>query len=278
MVDSDDAIWHVTMDGDQHGPLSRAQVLAYLHDGQVVGSGLIWRPGFADWKPVSEVAEFWQPPPSPRPSELPEWVEIDTASTFQVSPSGKQWSIWKAANVGLIVSVLTMALQIANGRGVELAAYVQAASVNTITHLAGRILAMPVIFVMIAMIVNAFKGQSPSSGTSATKGAITFVLMLVGVVLSLVLYAQWFFSSDERISGGARDWAIKQMQPICMQRQKSISSTTSDEQESRYCRCFSEKMADRTTYRKLTDDPTAPEVLPNLKKQAEAAGQACQIR
>lgn len=209
-VDRGDAIWHVVIDGDQHGPLSRAQVLAYLHDGQVVGSGLIWRPGFTDWMPMSEVAEFWQPPmrgqplPSHTPTELPEWVEIETASTFQVSPSGKKWSIWKAANIGLLVSVLTMALQIANGRGVELAAYVQAASVNTITHLAGRILAMPVIFVMIAMIVNAFKGQSPSSRTSATKGAITFVLMLVVVVLC------WCFThngSSAATSGSAGERA-----------------------------------------------------------------------
>ena len=63
-------IWHVIIDGEQRGPLSRAQVLEHLHDGQLVGSDLIWRPGFSDWKPVSELADFWQAPrrgPSPPP-------------------------------------------------------------------------------------------------------------------------------------------------------------------------------------------------------------------
>ncbi len=62
--------WHVIIDGAQRGPLSRAQVLEHLHDGQLVGSDLIWRPGFSDWKPVSELADFCQPPrrgpPPPR--------------------------------------------------------------------------------------------------------------------------------------------------------------------------------------------------------------------
>ena len=46
----EEVIWHVIIDGEQHGPLSRDQILEYLHDGQLVGSDLIWRPGFRDWK------------------------------------------------------------------------------------------------------------------------------------------------------------------------------------------------------------------------------------
>jgi hypothetical protein len=56
-VAREDAIWDVNIDGKQHGPLSRTRILAYLHDGRLVGSDLIWRPGFSDWKPVSELAE-----------------------------------------------------------------------------------------------------------------------------------------------------------------------------------------------------------------------------
>lgn len=55
-------IWHVIIDGEQRGPLSDDQVREYLHEGQLVGSDLIWRPGFSDWKPLKEVADFWHPP------------------------------------------------------------------------------------------------------------------------------------------------------------------------------------------------------------------------
>jgi hypothetical protein len=57
-----EAIWHVIIDGKEQGPLTKAQVLEYLRHGMLAGSDLIWRPGFPDWKPVSELGEFWQPP------------------------------------------------------------------------------------------------------------------------------------------------------------------------------------------------------------------------
>jgi len=76
-------VWHVIIDGEQRGPLSRDQILEHLHDGQLVGSDLIWRPGFSNWKQVRELAEFWQPPPSPpslpvpaKPPERPEGVPL----------------------------------------------------------------------------------------------------------------------------------------------------------------------------------------------------------
>jgi hypothetical protein len=68
-VAEQDAIWHVIIDDEQRGPLSRDQILEYLHDGQLVGSDLIWRPGFSDWKSLNEVTGFWQPPPL-RPRSL----------------------------------------------------------------------------------------------------------------------------------------------------------------------------------------------------------------
>src|SRR6478736_339808 len=75
-------VWHVIIDGEQRGPLSRDQILEYLHDGQLVGSDLIWRPGFSNWKQVRELAEFWHPPrrgasppPLPVPAKPPERPE-----------------------------------------------------------------------------------------------------------------------------------------------------------------------------------------------------------
>jgi GYF domain 2 len=117
----EDAIWHVVIGGEQHGPLSRSQVLEYLHDERLLGSDLIWRPGFSDWKSISEVTDFWQPPRrgSPRPPPMPAPTEQPERDNNQINAvaTNKKWSIWRAANAGLLVAVLPLALQIANGRG-----------------------------------------------------------------------------------------------------------------------------------------------------------------
>jgi GYF domain 2 len=281
-------IWHVIIDGEQRGPLSRAQVLEHLHDGQLVGSDLIWRPGFSDWKPVSELADFWQPPrrgpslppPLPAPTELSgrnDDHSDDAPATPLIALPNKKWSIWKAASAGLTLSLFTLAIQVASGRGFEIANLVQTASVATVVQLAAQILAAPLLFVIIAVVRNIFRWRLPRSDTRAIASATVFFLMLAGTGVALALYGQWFFNSTERISGATRDYVMSTMQPACVQRQMSLRQgiKPSDEQISKYCQCFSIQMADNTTYKGLTRDSNAPDVQAYLKQQAEAAGQTC---
>jgi hypothetical protein len=44
-----DAVWHALIGDQEHGPMSRAQVLAYLRSGTLKGNDLVWRPGFEKW-------------------------------------------------------------------------------------------------------------------------------------------------------------------------------------------------------------------------------------
>ncbi len=277
----EDAIWHVVMDGEQYGPLSRPQVLEYLHDERLIGNDLIWRPGFGDWKSISEVADFWQPPkrgsilppPPPTPTEQAqhEKGQIDPVAT------NRKWSIWKAANAGLLVSVLPLALQIANGRGFELASLAQTASAATIVQLTGQVLAAPLIFVIIAFVRNVFKRRLPKSDASALKGGVLFVFLLAGIGGSLTLYGQLFLASNELISGATRDYVISKVQTTCVRHQNSLrqGAAPSDEQIANYCQCSGLQVADGMTYKRLASDTNAPDVLAYLKQQAEAAGAAC---
>jgi GYF domain 2 len=280
-VATQDAIWHVIIDGEQRSLLlSRAQVVEYLHDGQLIGSDLIWRSGFSDWKSISEVADFWQPPKRgllrfalvPAPTEQPA-VHDDQVAVA----TDKKWSIWRTANAGLLVSVLVPTLQIAGGRGVELASLVQTASAETVAQLAAQILAVPLLFVLIALIRNIFKRRLPKSDARAIEGPIVFSLLLVGIGCAFVLYGQWFFGSNEQISGSTRDYVIRKVQHVCIQRQMSLKqgASPSDAQISNYCTCVSIQLAEKTTYKRLASDTTAPDVRDYLKQQAEAAGQAC---
>jgi hypothetical protein len=105
-----------------------------------------------------------------------------------------------------------------------------------------------------------------------------FSLLLLGIGLSLALYGQWFFGSNELISGGIREYVMSKTQPVCVQRQMSLKqgANPSDDQISKYCTCVSIQIADNTTYKRLASDSTAPDVREYIKQQAEAAGQACQ--
>jgi hypothetical protein len=273
-------IWHVIIDGAQYGPLSRDQVLEYLHNGQLIGDDLIWRPGFRDWMPVSEVADFWQPPKTGSlPPSLPAPTELAERDDTQIVTVGadRKWSLWGAVNIGLLMSALVLLVQIGNGKGFELASYAQTASFETIFYMTGRVIAAPLIFVIVAMIVNRFRRRLPVSDASAVKGATVFALLFVGIGVLLAIYGQWFFSSTERISGATRDSTLNSMQLVCVRRHMSLrqGQNPSDEQISKYCQCVSIYMADNTTYKGLARDSNAPDVRESLKQQAETAGREC---
>ncbi len=93
---------------------------------------------------------------------------------------------------------------------------------------------------------------------------------------TLVIYGQWFFSSNEKISGATRDHVIRKVQDACIARQLSLRQANPAEvQISIYCTCVGIHMAENTTYKRLASDTNEPDVQDYLKQQAAAAGQYC---
>jgi uncharacterized protein DUF4339 len=66
-----DIQWYIAREGKQHGPLSDVEMRTFVAQGHLKPTDLIWRPGFADWRPAPAVFPFPtpdQPPPGqPRP-------------------------------------------------------------------------------------------------------------------------------------------------------------------------------------------------------------------
>jgi hypothetical protein len=267
------AIWHVLIGGVQQGPLTKSQVFEFLTSGKLSGEDLIWCPGFPDWKAVSDVDEFWQPPrvtsrrkAPPQPPPLTDHNKSDKRISRQ------KWSLWKSASIGLLVSALTLALQVANGRGFELANYAHTRSAETISGLVGQTLAAPLIFVVIALVGN-FRRKSASTANTVAWTA-TFAALLVGVFGALFIYGEIFFASDEAIAGEARKSFVANFGTSCARRQRSISQAATEGQIQTYCTCVSGKVADATTYRQLGTDADA-RALADLKQRVEAAGTSC---
>jgi len=55
--------WYIARDGKQHGPLSDVEMRTFVAQGHLKPTDLIWRAGFADWRPAPAVFPFQQQQP-----------------------------------------------------------------------------------------------------------------------------------------------------------------------------------------------------------------------
>src|SRR5439155_18417803 len=55
---ADEAVWHVVINQDQVGPMTAAEVKQRFSAGEIDAETYIWREGFADWLPLTQVDAF----------------------------------------------------------------------------------------------------------------------------------------------------------------------------------------------------------------------------
>ncbi len=56
--------WYIARDGQQHGPLSQAELHKFVEFGHLKPTDLLWRAGFPDWRVASDVIQTPPPPPA----------------------------------------------------------------------------------------------------------------------------------------------------------------------------------------------------------------------
>jgi hypothetical protein len=62
--EAQDQSWYLARDGQQLGPFAGLELLRLAEAGQVRASDLVWKPGFADWQPISALAAAFAPQPN----------------------------------------------------------------------------------------------------------------------------------------------------------------------------------------------------------------------
>jgi GYF domain 2 len=286
-------IWHVIIGGERRGPLTEDQVLAFLGDGTLAAGDFVWCPDFPDWKRAGEIGD--NRPLENVPAQAAA-APIDAAVDDQdiaahdaehdhAGPIGEPhstpasladtaWSLWTAANVGLLVSALTLLLQIGRGDGFELASYAHSASAANVSGLIGQMLGAPLILVLITVARNLLKHGRPESGANAARHALAFVVLLACMLGGLRAYGETVFASTEIISGEARKSFLVEAYGACLRKQHAGGQNVSDPQIDKYCMCTSQKMAASTTYQQLGSEPDA-NALVELKQKVEAVSDAC---
>ncbi len=59
-----EATWYLARDGQQFGPLSDVELKKFNELGYLQSTDLVWRKGFADWRPAGELLEIQGKPRS----------------------------------------------------------------------------------------------------------------------------------------------------------------------------------------------------------------------
>lgn len=80
--------WYLARDGQQHGPLSAAELDKFIELGHLKPTDLLWRAGFDDWRSATEVFPPLPPqaPPPPMPAAPAPAEDTTAAQTFQNDP------------------------------------------------------------------------------------------------------------------------------------------------------------------------------------------------
>ena len=273
--------------------MSRAQVMAYLRDGTLDGSDLVWRPGFENWLPLREVREFWKPPTEPERlrSVAPPPLPVESSGTARTDktwqapllidpryhPADEKWSLWGAATTGLAFSSITLWVSEIPRGGYLLANLGYIPNADLIGTLIGRLAFGPLIFVLIAATRNWLgRRKLRPSSASVGKRVVTFFAILIAVAASLKIYGEFYFSRDEIISGEARTDMVNSFMSGCTRSQRTRPESVgfTDAQIKTYCNCISSSIASTLTYKQLgTSD-----FMEHSKQATLAAASLCQIK
>jgi hypothetical protein len=89
--------WFLARDGQQHGPISAAEMSKIIELGYLMPNDLVWRQGFADWQPAASV--FPPKPASETPVPLPAPATAATAARAAPGSSSTPESDAKAQPV-----------------------------------------------------------------------------------------------------------------------------------------------------------------------------------
>ena len=134
-----EAQWYIARDGKQHGPISEAELTTFIEQGHLQPNDLVWREGFADWRPAMLVfpprggpAASRPVPPRQRPmARQPETAAADPSygPDLDDAEGGRRFRPLRVAAVLLLLATLAGALAyLYSARLSELAASLTASS------------------------------------------------------------------------------------------------------------------------------------------------------
>jgi hypothetical protein len=106
--------WYVARDGRQHGPISDMEMRKLVELGHLRPADLIWRAGFADWRPAHTVFSSAPPAPTPSiPTTAPSQQRASIAPRFEATGGRAAQPTISAAQQAVQTAAAQQAAQVA---------------------------------------------------------------------------------------------------------------------------------------------------------------------
>jgi hypothetical protein len=96
--------WYLSRNGQQHGPFSDADVANFARLGQLQPNDLIWREGFANWRPALTIFPEPLPAPAPSPARRSVRAQVYPSRPQSVGPLSRRGPTWKVVLIALATS------------------------------------------------------------------------------------------------------------------------------------------------------------------------------
>ncbi|MBC8290031.1 MAG: DUF4339 domain-containing protein [Planctomycetes bacterium] len=106
----DGTVWHYEIGSDQHGPISKPELLELIRSGQLQPESCVWTPGWPDWAPVESVADL-AAAAGAQPGRGTPATQQPAASTGKTSPM---------AILSLVISLVAMLFLCLSSMGIAL--------------------------------------------------------------------------------------------------------------------------------------------------------------
>jgi uncharacterized protein DUF4339 len=102
--------WYLSRNGQQHGPFSDADVANFARLGQLQGNDLIWREGFASWRPALTIFPEPLPASAPYPTRRAVAAQVDVPRRQSIDALPRRGPTWKVVLIALATSAVVGAI------------------------------------------------------------------------------------------------------------------------------------------------------------------------
>jgi hypothetical protein len=98
--------WYLSRNGQQHGPFSDADVANFARLGQLQVNDLIWREGFANWRPALTIFPEPLPASAPYPTRRAVAAQVDAPPRQANGFLPRRGPNWKVVLIALATSAV----------------------------------------------------------------------------------------------------------------------------------------------------------------------------
>jgi hypothetical protein len=291
-----DDIWYYAEGDKSVGPLSLADLTAFLSHASNARSTLVWRDGFSSWVKAESVPELARyvikPPPLPTsPLRMPQQATVpksptvvreapSTHASLETNKANPQTrSVIIAALVGLAISTIGAAIELIQKGRLEPIDPYYIFNPEILAYWIGRLGALSLLFIVVTVAATARKAGLRRSIFNGL-GTIVCVSLVIAVTVLAVAAVKPKKEFPYQDAGSDRDTFVKSIIPKCITNTqahpeyKNASAATLNE----FCTCYANSLADVVTMDEVYKAYQNNEPPPSMVEKIKASYQKCQHR